>query len=105
MALSPVTFPPGRARLPTTPRPDRIANSPFLAARAAGVPPRQDQIHLQAHQLSRQTGEPLVAAVGRSILDDEALPSTYPRSRRPCRKPFKLAALIAVDVLSSMPMR
>jgi len=32
-------------------------------------------------------------------------PSTYPSSRRPCRKASKLAALRAVDITSSTPMR
>src|SRR6516162_9006040 len=67
IAVNPVTFPPGRARLTASPVPitsptDAITMGIVLVA----------FIDIETHQLCRQGREAFGAAIGRSILNDEA---------------------------------
>ena len=74
---------PARAReARDEPEPDRIANADhddgdrpvaFLAATAAGVAHRHDDVHLEPDQLGREVGQPLEPALRKSILDDDVL--------------------------------
>ena len=110
--LSPVTFPPGCERLVTT-----VSGSPidamttgilrvaFLAATAAGVPRvtirstfrRTSSVAKSAKRSPRPSAERY------SIM--RFRPSTYPRSRIPCRKASRLAAFSALDIVSNIPTR
>ena len=78
---SPVTFPPGRARLATTPMPTgsvmpHITMGIVAIARlAAGhrPPASHEQIRLEADQLVDQVRGPLVLSLGVTPFDDEVL--------------------------------
>ena len=83
---SPVTLPPGRARLATKPAP---TGSPafaitmgmvvvaFFAANAGGVPSNHDQINLKTNQVRRKLRQALKLLLGKPVLDGDIL-SLYP---------------------------
>src|SRR5438445_623232 len=110
----PVMFAPGWARLATRPCPTGsptpmittgIAPVAFLAASAAGVPRvRIRSTFSRASSLARPGNRwswPSADRYSRT----KCSPSTYPRSRSPCRKAWTLAALIPIGVLSILPLR
>ena len=81
-AASPVTLPPGRARLATRPLPTGsltptitmgIVVVACLAASAAGVSPHHQDVHLETDQLGREGREPLVLPCRHAVLHDEVL--------------------------------
>ena len=81
-STSPVTLPPGRARLATKPAP---TGSPafvitmgmvvvaFFAANADGVPADHDQINLKTNQVRRKLRQALRLLLGKSVLDGDIL--------------------------------
>ena len=80
--VDPVIFPPGCARLATTPSPTGspiagamtgIVTFACFAARARAFPENQDQLDLEARQLGEEVREPLSPALRGSILDDDVL--------------------------------
>ena len=76
----PVTLPPGRARLVTSPSRNRIGNSSeddgdsrgrLLGGQGVGVLRRHDDINLERNQFGRESGEPLELPLGISVFDHE----------------------------------
>jgi hypothetical protein len=65
----------------------------LLAASAAGVPLVQDQVHIQPNQLSRQARESFVAAIGRSVLDDEVLLLDIPKFEQAASKALEVGSV------------
>ena len=75
-------FPPGRARLATSPRPTGSAAPTktmgivvvaCLAARALATPTARMQIHRQADQLGREVGEPVEVPLRIAVLKGDML--------------------------------
>jgi hypothetical protein len=86
---SPVTFPPGLGDQPTADRIAVIRHDDGDGGRGArgGMGrlrrPRHDDVDLEAHQLGRQLGEPLVSPIGVSALDAEVPALHVPELAQP----------------------
>jgi len=107
-------FRPGRARLATRPWPTGsptpvktigIVAVAFLAASDAGVPLVRIKLTRSPTSSAARSGNRSSRPSADRYSMPRFSPSTYPRSRNPCRKAVTLAALTSGDVRSSMPMR
>ena len=81
-ALNPVTLPPGRARLATSPLADRVGRtnkdnwnhaSRFLGRACWGASRCEDDIDLESNQLRREGGKPINISLRRSVFDGDVL--------------------------------
>jgi hypothetical protein len=82
-------------------RPRALANGDHWN-RACGIrsrqspwrPPRHDQVNLQTNQLSREGRQPFVAAISRSVIDDEVLLLDIPKFAQTSSKAIEVGSIV-----------